>query len=425
MFCILEELSFSISESLSALFAAHGIQRGVDSNSSNPSKSSSNPSSNPSVPNSANEENDSDAESPFQGKHDFQMITARVIEVGQAESGFIHVRSDQSDFTSYKWSESVVLLASEKLSKKRRAHIRFSLGVCSLLDTSSAKPEWTVYLSPRAHLALGAEIVLYSLVGFTSFAREFVAVSSLQKSPLRSQWAAQLTQKSPLRAAKLNTTLASHIDPVGFPVSPLRQTLLEALRRQLNVFQLEVVTALSRPGLSGVFLVEGPPGTGKTTTIVSIVQTLVATSPVSLFLLSERQHVRLLIAAPSNAAVDTLLEKLVLSLPSAQTPSVVRLGRVGGDASARDHPERAFLQKYELDGMVDRQIRKFRSDPSNRLATESDGFLRKKFEQSTLMGARVVARFPPPLSSRSFPRWRRRPTRRWRRFCRRARSCRS
>ena len=56
----------------------------------------------------------------------------------------------------------------------------------------------------------------------------------------------------------------------------------------------------------------------------------------------------------------------------------------------KDHPERAFLQKYELDGMVDRQIKKFRSDAANRLSTETDGYLRKKFEQTTLMNARVV-----------------------------------
>lgn len=159
------------------------------------------------------------------------------------------------------------------------------------------------------------------------------------------------------------------------------------------MFQLEVVTALSRPGLSGVYLVEGPPGTGKTTTIVSIVQTIVATYPVSTFPLPHTKHLRILITAPSNAAVDTLLEKLVISIPSTQNPNVIRLGRVGGDASVKDHPERAFLQKYELDGMVDRQIKKFRSDAANRLSTETDGYLRKKFEQATLMNARVVLLF--------------------------------
>ena len=43
---------------------------------------------------------------------------------------------------------------------------------------------------------------------------------------------------------------------------------------------MDVVTSLSRPGLTGVYLVEGPPGTGKTTTIISTVQTLLSINPV-------------------------------------------------------------------------------------------------------------------------------------------------
>ena len=41
-----------------------------------------------------------------------------------------------------------------------------------------------------------------------------------------------------------------------------------------------VVTALSRPGLSGIALVEGPPGTGKTTTIILTVQSILAVNSV-------------------------------------------------------------------------------------------------------------------------------------------------
>ena len=97
-----------------------------------------------------------------------------------------------------------------------------------------------------------------------------------------------------------------------------------------------------------------------------------------------------MIAAPSNAAVDTILEKLVLVIPSVQQPTVVRLGRVGGDTHGKERINRMYLQKYELDGMVDRRIEMYRSDQSKRLATETDGFLRKKFEQDILMNARVV-----------------------------------
>ena len=229
MFCILEELSFAISEALSVLFATYGIKRSSSFSSSN-SKSNNNKDEeldNEGGKEEGSEEGNSDFEKPFKAKHDFQMIAARVTEAGQAESGFIHVRSDTSDLTSYKWAESVVLISTEKLSKKKKkANIQLALGVCTLLDTNSAKPECTVYLSPRVQLPIGSEIVLYSLVGFTSFCREFIAVSGLQKNPLRSQWATQLTQKYPQNASKLNKTLASHIDPVRFSISPFRSDSL-------------------------------------------------------------------------------------------------------------------------------------------------------------------------------------------------------
>ena len=44
---------------------------------------------------------------------------------------------------------------------------------------------------------------------------------------------------------------------------------------------MKVVTSLTRHGLSGVYLVEGPPGTGKTTTIISTIQTILSVNSVS------------------------------------------------------------------------------------------------------------------------------------------------
>ena len=74
-------------------------------------------------------------------------------------------------------------------------------------------------------------------------------------------------------------------------------------------------------------VVHGPPGTGKTTTIVEIITQ------------SVRRGDKVLATAPSNVAVDNLLERLVKN-----KVKVVRLG----------HPARvhADLQKYSLDGQI-------------------------------------------------------------------------
>jgi len=115
-------------------------------------------------------------------------------------------------------------------------------------------------------------------------------------------------------------------------------------RRDLNGPQ---VLAVARcVASSDVHLVHGPPGTGKTTTVVEIVRQLVA------------RGLRVLACAPSNVAVDNLAERLVepadgegpaaAGLPAAArgaAPVVVRLG----------HPARVSdsLQGVTLDARLE------------------------------------------------------------------------
>ena len=90
--------------------------------------------------------------------------------------------------------------------------------------------------------------------------------------------------------------------------------------------QLEAVRLAM--GTKDVALVHGPPGTGKTRTLVEIVRQAVARGE------------RVLVAAPSNAAVDHLGERLV-----AAGVKVVRLG----------HPARVSpgMEAHTLDGMLE------------------------------------------------------------------------
>ena len=93
---------------------------------------------------------------------------------------------------------------------------------------------------------------------------------------------------------------------------------------QLNAIQRQtVLDVLSRQDIS---IIHGPPGTGKTTTVVECIIQCV------------RRSYKVLACAPSNIAVDNLLTKL------APRCRVVRLG----------HPARAVfeLQKYSLDAQV-------------------------------------------------------------------------
>lgn len=99
----------------------------------------------------------------------------------------------------------------------------------------------------------------------------------------------------------------------------------------LNAPQQEAVRfALSA---QDVAILHGPPGTGKTTTLAEVIYQAV------------RRGDRVLACAPSNTAVDNLLERLVAMLPH-----VLRVG----------HPARVFeaLRGHTLDELVD-------NDPAN------------------------------------------------------------
>ncbi len=76
-----------------------------------------------------------------------------------------------------------------------------------------------------------------------------------------------------------------------------------------------------------VAILHGPPGTGKTTTLAEVIYQAV------------NQGDRVLACAPSNTAVDNLLERLV-----GMMPSVIRVG----------HPARVFeaLRGHTLDELV-------------------------------------------------------------------------
>jgi Rad3-related DNA helicase len=75
----------------------------------------------------------------------------------------------------------------------------------------------------------------------------------------------------------------------------------------LNVSQQQALALLK--GVSDVGFIHGPPGTGKTTTLVQAIRHIV------------KEELQVLVCAPSNAAVDLLVEKL-----SEQGINVLRIG---------------------------------------------------------------------------------------------------
>lgn len=109
---------------------------------------------------------------------------------------------------------------------------------------------------------------------------------------------------------------------------PLFQKIepIQAFNRKLNTSQIQAIEfAMSA---EDVAIIHGPPGTGKTTTLVELIRQII------------KNGGRVLAVAPSNLAVDNLLERLV-----AAGENAIRLGH-----PARVTPE---LREHTLDLLVE------------------------------------------------------------------------
>lgn len=135
-----------------------------------------------------------------------------------------------------------------------------------------------------------------------------------------------LTSKSPFVGALLGQPLQ-----LAVPTQPPVESV-----KSLNQFQREAIGAavsgLNSPAKSSnIVLIQGPPGTGKTHTLVSLLQVLE----------SKKVH-KVLISAPSNAAVDEIMARFITACPMLVMSSVLRVGR----------NSRSDLKAHSLDQMV-------------------------------------------------------------------------
>jgi len=145
----------------------------------------------------------------------------------------------------------------------------------------------------------------------------------------RERAALQALRAASGRARQLRTLVLGEWDPEPGALSKPRFDRVEPLETDygLNDSQREAIEfALSARDYA---LIHGPPGTGKTTTLVALITEAVARGS------------KVLACAPSNTAVDNLLERLVQA-----GQRVVRLG----------HPARVkpIVQEHTLDAQADR-----------------------------------------------------------------------
>eukprot|EP00794_Sanderia_malayensis_P005020 gene5020-5678_t len=137
---------------------------------------------------------------------------------------------------------------------------------------------------------------------------------------------ALLQLKSDKNQAQHLKNILFHMTSIGPPLSAVNKETFVPFDKTLNGSQLEAVQfALNQRELG---VIHGPPGTGKTTTVIEIIKQAV-----------KKFDLKVLACAPSNVAVDNLVAKL--------TGEKIKLVRLG-------HPARVYshLQKYSLDAAL-------------------------------------------------------------------------
>lgn len=88
-----------------------------------------------------------------------------------------------------------------------------------------------------------------------------------------------------------------------------------------------------------VACIHGPPGTGKTHTLIEIIRQLTSVSP------ANPKPQRLLVCGASNLSVDNILERL-LALPAVEKGEKLKVTRVG-------HPARVMAHQGVLESTLD------------------------------------------------------------------------
>ena len=226
-----------------------------------------------------------------------------------------------------------------------------------VLDSSLAylsDANWTYYLQPVSSLV--------------SSAREIEALYSVKEMPLRDE----------ILLGMSNATIVEKSAP---PVAerPVPELLMDALGQRLNLSQMDVIDDLSASNdvvrKPKIFLIRGPPGSGKTMTLNAILNAIhvqqynryydaiaeavrvgrISNDQRSWLDITKISKPRIIVCAPSNVAIDNIIlrilsEKFLDGECRQYVPRIVRIGK-GSENNAE-------VAKLALSRLVDKLVSK-------------------------------------------------------------------
>ncbi|XP_009863205.1 PREDICTED: probable helicase senataxin [Apaloderma vittatum] len=161
-------------------------------------------------------------------------------------------------------------------------------------------------------------------------------------------------------------------------VSPAARSMNEYNENQKRAIETAYAMVKQHPGLPKICLIHGPPGTGKSKTIVGLLSRVLRentrnekTAQTS----SKIKKNRFLVCAPSNAAVDELMKKIIIAFKEKCQNKQEPLGNCGDIKLVRLGAEKAInseVRGFSLDKQVEHRMK--------RKPTDYDRDLQKKKE---------------------------------------------
>ncbi|XP_021564907.1 probable helicase senataxin [Carlito syrichta] len=194
-----------------------------------------------------------------------------------------------------------------------------------------------------------------------------IVISSLVTTQRKLKAMSLLSGRNQLARAILNP------NPMDFCTKDLLTTVPEKVTVYFKEFNedqkkaIETAYAMVKhsPSVAKICLIHGPPGTGKSKTIVGLLHRLLTEN-------QKRGHAgensnakikqnRVLVCAPSNAAVDELMKKIILEFKEKCKDKKNPMGNCGDINLVRLGPEKSInneVLRFSLDNQVDHRMKK-------------------------------------------------------------------
>ncbi|XP_073078469.1 probable helicase senataxin isoform X1 [Manis javanica] len=227
---------------------------------------------------------------------------------------------------------------------------------CRTSVMRNGKSECSLFIQTQDNLAVNLNELVKCIV-----------ISSLLTTQRKLKAMSLLNGRSQLARVVLNP------NPMDFCTKDLLTTTSERIIAYLRDFNedqkkaIETAYAMVRhsPSVAKICLIEGPPGTGKSKTIVGLLYLLLTESQrkghSDVNSNAKIKQNRVLVCAPSNAAVDELMKKIILEFKEKCKDKKNPLGNCGDINLVRVGPIKSInneVLKFSLDNQVDRRMKK-------------------------------------------------------------------